>query len=172
MVKSNATTVEAYLDELPADRKRVLSAVRKVILANLPDGYREMMAWGGIAYCIPLERYPKTYNGQPLTYAALASQKGYMSLYMMAAYMRPEAKAFLQEQFRLAGSKLDMGKSCIRFRSLDDLPLEAIGSLIAGTTPERYIAIYEASRDASSRGSVDPCSTDGAPRRERRRQRS
>jgi hypothetical protein len=146
MATSKAATVEAYLQELPEDRREVVSTVRDVILRNLPEGYTETMAWGMISYGIPLERYPTTYNGQPLGYAALAAQKNSYSLYLMGVYADPEQEAALREAFRREGKKLDMGKSCVRFKRLGDLPLEAIGELIAATTPEQYIAHYEATR--------------------------
>jgi hypothetical protein len=143
MAKSNAKTVEDYLGELPAERREVVSAVREMILRHLPAGYQESMAWGMITYCIPLERYPKTYNGQPLGYAALAAQKGYYALYLMSVYAASEQERRLRDEFQKAGKKLDMGKSCIRFKKLDDLPLEALGRIIASVPPEKYIARYE-----------------------------
>jgi uncharacterized protein YdhG (YjbR/CyaY superfamily) len=146
MASSKAATVEAYLQELPEDRREVVSTVRDVILRNLPDGYTETMAWGMISYGIPLDRYPTTYNGQPLGYAALAAQKNGYSLYLLGVYADPEQEAALREAFRREGKKLDMGKSCVRFKKAADLPLDAIGQLIAATTPEQYIARYEASR--------------------------
>jgi len=146
MASSKAATVEEYLQELPEDRREVVSTVRDVILRNLPDGYTETMAWGMITYGIPLERYPTTYNGQPLGYAALAAQKNSYSLYLLGAYMDPEQEEALLEAFRREGKKLDRGKSCVRFKRTADLPLDAIGELIAATTPEQFIARYEASR--------------------------
>jgi hypothetical protein len=146
MASSKAATVEAYLQELPEDRREVVSTVRDLILRSLPDGYTETMAWGMISYGIPLERYPTTYNGQPLGYAALAAQKNNYSLYLMGVYADPEQEAALREAFRREGKKLDMGKSCVRFKKTADLPLDAIGELIGATTPEQYIARYEASR--------------------------
>jgi len=145
-MKSQAATVDEYLRELPADRRAVVSAVRQVVLDHLPAGYRERMNWGAINYEIPLERYPNTYNGQPLSYAALAAQKNHYALYLMCAYGDPGEERWLRQAFQEAGKKLDMGKSCVRFKKLDDLPLDAIGELIARTTPEAYIAIYERSR--------------------------
>jgi Domain of unknown function (DU1801) len=146
MARSHAATVEEYLDSLPEDRRAVVAAVREVILKNLPAGYQETMNWGMISYEIPLERYPKTYNKQPLSYAALAAQKNYFVLHLMAVYGSPEQAAWFREEFRKAGKKLDMGKACVRFRKLDDLPLEVIGQVIARTPPEMYIAYYEATR--------------------------
>ena len=146
MVSSKATTVEQYLAELPEDRREVLSAVRDLIRRHLPEGYREGVNWGMISYEIPLERYPDTYNKRPLGYVALAAQKNAYSLYLMGVYADPTQEARLREAFQEAGKKLDMGKSCVRFRKLDDLPTEAIGELIASTPPERYIEMYEAGK--------------------------
>jgi hypothetical protein len=95
-----------------------------------------------ITWCIPLERYPDTYNKQPLAYAALAAQKNYYAVYLTAC-MDSEQEAALRRGFAEAGKKLDMGKSCVRFRKLDDLPLEVIGRAVAATPPERFIELYE-----------------------------
>lgn len=146
MAKSGATTVEGYLEELPADRRQVVSAVRDVVRRHLPAGYQETMNWGMISYEVPLERYPDTYNGQPLSFAALAAQKNHYALYLNGVYQDAERESWLREEFRKAGKKLDMGKSCLRFKKLDDLPLDVIGRVIAGTPPEELIAGYEASR--------------------------
>ena len=146
MARSSATTAKQYLDELSADRRSVVSAVRKVILRHLPKGYRESVNWGMISYEVPLERYPNTYNGQPLAYAALAAQKNYFALYLMCVYQDPNQEAWLKKEFKKAGKNLDMGKSCVRFRKVEDLPLHVIGKIVASTSPEEFIARYEASR--------------------------
>ncbi len=146
MVQSKAKTVEAYLDELPPDRGEVISRVRDVILENLPDGYVESMNWGMITYEIPLEDHPDTYNGQPLAYAGLAAQKNYNALYLMGVYGDPRKEARLREGFERAGLKLNMGKSCVRFHKLKDLPLDVIGEIIASLPPQELIAIYEKHR--------------------------
>jgi len=146
MVQSNAKSVKGYLDELPEERREVVAAVREVVLRNLPAGYREEMNWGMITWSIPLERYPETYNGQPLCYAALAAQKNHYSLYLMSVYQASVQEGALREAFRKAGKKLDIGKCCIRFRSLDDLSLEAVGREVGSVTVDEYIARYEASR--------------------------
>lgn len=148
MVTSRATTVEDYLNELPPDRRRVIGAVREVILRNLPAGYHETMAFGMIGYGIPLERYPDTYNGQPLGYAALAAQKSHYALYLNSTYQDPAELAWLEAAWRGAGKKLDMGKSCVRFRSLEELPLDVVGRFIARMPPDAFIAQYEKSRGA------------------------
>ena len=149
MVVSGAATVEEYLHSLPADRRAVVAAVREIVLRHLPAGYRETMNWGMISYEIPLERYPRTYNGQPLSFAALAAQKKHFALYLMAVYGDPALEARLREGFARAGLKLDMGKSCVRFRRLEELPLELIGEVIASTPPSVLIAAYERSRRKS-----------------------
>lgn len=144
MVSSKATTVEEYLGELPDDRRVAISEVRRVILDNLPEGYVETMNWGMIAYEIPLETQPDTYNGQPLAYAALASQKNYMSLYLWGVYGDESAAATFRERYEATGKRLDMGKSCVRFRRVDDLPLDVIADTIAATSADELIARNEA----------------------------
>ncbi len=146
MVASKAKTVEAYLDELPEERREAIAAVRDVIRKNLPKGFKETMAFGMISYGLPLEVYPDTYNKQPLCYAALAAQKNYNALYLMSVYGDPAREKILKDAYKKAGKKLDMGKSCIRFRKLDDLPLDAIAKLIAGISVKEFIARYEAAR--------------------------
>ena len=146
MFSSKAKTVSEYLKQMPPERRKSLSAVRKVIRENLPSGYKEAIGWGAITYGIPLKDYPNTYNGQPLCVAALAAGKNQCSLYLMAAYGDGETRKWLEEQFRKSGKKLDMGKACIRFKQPDDLPLDAIGRVIATITPEKYIQRYEAAR--------------------------
>lgn len=146
MTASGAATVESYLSELPPERRAVVAAVRDTIRRHLPAGYEESMSFGMVGYGVPLARYPRTYNGQPLAYVALAAQKSHYALYLMDAYQDPERAAWLQAAFARAGKKLDMGKSCVRFRQLDDLPLDAIGEFIAGRSVDAFIAHYEAAR--------------------------
>ena len=146
MTRSAATTVQQYLDELPEERRAVVSAVRDIIVHHLPAGYQETMSWGMISYEIPLEQYRTTYNGQPLSYIALAAQKNYYALYLSGVYGDSEQERRLADAFRQAGKKLDMGKSCLRFRSLNDVPWEVIEHIVGSTSPEEYIAKYEAAR--------------------------
>ena len=148
MVKSAASTVEEYLAELSPERREGLSTVRDVVLENLPEGYEEVMDFGMISYVVPLSAYPKTYNGHPLMYAALADQKNHMGLYLMCLYTHSEDMGWFEERYRASGKKLDMGKSCVRFKRLDDLPLDVVGEVIAQTPMERYIAFYEEARAA------------------------
>ncbi len=123
-----------------------MAAVRRVIKRHLPRGYRETLTRGMIAYEVPLRVYPTTYNGQALWYAALASQKGYASLHLMAAYGNAELTRRLQEGFKAAGKRLDMGKACIRFRESSDLALDVIGEVIASVPMARFVAVAEAVR--------------------------
>lgn len=146
MARSTATTVDEYLAELPAERRAVAAALRKLIVEHLPKGYVETVNWGMPSYEVPLSRYPATYNGQPLGYVAFAAQKNGYSLYLSGVYMDPEREAALRAAFAEAGKKLDMGKACVRFKRLEDLPLEAIGGLIADVSVADFIAGYERSR--------------------------
>lgn len=141
MARSSAKSPAAYLKELPPDRRRELSRVRAMVRKHLPDGYRETMNWGMITYEVPLNRQPKTYNGQPLCLAGLAAQKNYLSLYFMPI----DAKVLgrLKAAFKQAGKRFDMGKSCIRFKQADDLPLDAIGAEIAAVPLDKYVAYIE-----------------------------
>ena len=146
MVSSKANTVDAYLAELPPERRAVVATVRDRINAHLPPGYVESMAFGMIGWGVPLARYPDTYNGQPLGLAALAAQKNGYSLYLMGCYMLPEQQARLEAAYRQAGKKLDMGKSCLRFKSLDALLLDEVAALVEATPMDDFIARYEQAR--------------------------
>jgi hypothetical protein len=151
-MKSSATSVEGYLRQLPEERRIVVAAVREVIRENVPAGYREGFSWGAITWEVPLERYPDTYNGQPLCYVALAAQKNHYAVYLMCVYGDPAATEWLKGEFEKAGKKLDMGKSCVRFRKLDDLPLGVIGKAVARIRLKDYLARYEAARAKTKTG--------------------
>lgn len=142
-MKSTATTVTEYLASLPADRRKTISKVRGMIKKHLPKGYKESMNWGVIAYEIPLKVFPDTYNGKPLCYAALASQKNYNSLYLTIPYGDPKQRKQLEDAFAKAGKKLDMGKCCVRFKSADELPLADLGKLIAAVPPANFIRWFQ-----------------------------
>ncbi|CAN4277790.1 DUF1801 domain-containing protein [Pseudoxanthomonas sp. LjRoot125] len=146
MVSSKAKTVEEYLAELPEDRRAVIASVRDLVNRHLPDGYVEAMSWGMIAWEVPLSRYPTTYNKQPLPYVALAAQKQYYALYLTVCYANSAQDVVLRNAYADAGMKLDMGKSCLRFKKPDDLLPEVIGRVIASTPVDTLIAQYEASR--------------------------
>ena len=147
-MQSKAQTVDQYLAELPEDRREQIETVRETILRNLPAGYEETMNWGMITYQVPLEAYPDTYNKQPLMYAALASQKNHMAVYLTGIYMDPDEAERFESEYRETGKRYDVGKSCVRFRKLDDLPLELIGRSIAAYPLERFLAGIERGHSA------------------------
>ena len=138
-MRSEAKTVAEYLAELPEDRRKAIEAVRKVIRKNLPKGYVETIAFGMIAYCVPLKTYPDTYNGQPLMLAALGMQKNYNAVYLMAIYGDDAARKRFEAGFAASGKRLDAGKACVRFKKAEDLPLEVIGDAIACLPVEEYV---------------------------------
>jgi len=138
-MRSAAGSVVEYLSELPEDRRVALEAVRQVILSNLPTGYEEVINWGMITYQVPLSTYPDTYNKKPLMYAALASQKNHMALYLTGIYMDNRARRDFEVKYLTAGKKYDVGKSCVRFRKLEDLPLPLIGEAIAAYSVDGFV---------------------------------
>ena len=149
LVTSSAQSPDEYIASLPPDRREAIQKVRDVINANLPPGYQEGMQFGMIGWYVPLERFGETYNGQPLGLAALASQKNHMSLYLNNVYADPDTEQRFRERYRASGKKLDMGKSCVRFTSVDALALDAIGQTIAETDLDRFVDRYLAVRDSS-----------------------
>ena len=149
-MRSDATTVEEYLSSLPHDRRMAIEAVRDVILANLPIGLEEEMNWGMITYQVPLERYPDTYNKQPLMYAALASQKNHMAVYLTGIYTSDETRADFEAAYKATGKRYDVGKSCVRFSKIDDLPLELIGEAIGAFDVDGFIEHVTSARSARS----------------------
>ena len=151
MVSSNAETPDEYIASLPEDRRAAVSAVRDVIRSNLPDGFEEGMQYGMIGWYVPLERFPDTYNGQPLGLAGLASQKNHLSLYLNSVYGDRETEAWFKSRYAASGKRLDMGKSCVRFKRLDDLPLDVIGETIARADLDTFLAHYAAARGSSRR---------------------
>ena len=148
-MRSEALTVKRYLEGLPKERRDAIRAVREVILANLPKGYVETMDWGMISYQVPLDIYPDTYNTKPLMYAALASQKGYMVVYLSAIYADEDAREAFEAAYRATGKRFDAGHSCVRFRKLDDLSLDVIGEAVAATPLNRFIEQHERGRGAT-----------------------
>ena len=142
-MQSKANTVKQYLNELPNDRKKAISIVRQTILENLPEGYDEVMNWGMMTYEVPLETYPNTYNGKSLMYAALASQKNHMAVYLMGCYMVPEVRNEFEKAYKKSGKQFDAGKSCIRFKKIDDLPLDLLGKTIASMDVNEFIELVE-----------------------------
>jgi hypothetical protein len=144
---SNAKTVTAYLEALPADRRTAIGAIRKTILQHLPKGYEECMQYGMISYVVPHSLYPAGYHcdpTKPLTYASLGSQKNHMALYLMCVYGDQPTHDWFCKAWKATGKRLDMGKACVRFNKLDDVPLEVVGQLIARVPVEKYISRVEA----------------------------
>jgi uncharacterized protein YdhG (YjbR/CyaY superfamily) len=145
-MRSEATSVDQYIAELPDDRRAAMETVRDTIAANLAPGFEEAMNWGMITYQVPLETYPDTYNGKALMYAALASQKNHMAVYLTAVYANDDSRESFLEKYRASGKRLDMGKSCVRFRTLDDLPVDLIGDSIASMDVDTFIETVESIR--------------------------
>ena len=146
MVSSKAPTPEAYLAELAPERAALVSRLRDLVNANLPDGYVERMNWGMISWEVPLERYPDTYNGQPLVYAGLAAQKNFTALYLNCVYASEERTERMRSAWAAAGKKLDMGKSCLRFKRPEDVAEQVLAETIQSIPVDRFIAEYEAGR--------------------------
>ena len=145
-MRSEAKTVDGYIDQLPEDRREAISAVRRAIVENLPDGYEEAMNWGMITYQVPLSVYPETYNKQPLMYAALASQKKHMAVYLSGIYTEQGRRADFEKAYKATGKRYDVGQSCVRFKTLDNLPLGVIGEAIASLSMDVFIEQYEVAR--------------------------
>ncbi len=138
-----ASTTEEYIAQLPEERREPITKLVKLVRKSLPKGYSESIAYGMIGWGIPLSRYPDTYNGQPIGPVALASQKNHMALYLMTVYGNPEIETWFREEWAKTGKKLDMGKSCLRFKRLEDIDLDIISKTLAMVTPEQLIARYE-----------------------------
>ena len=151
-MRSEAKTVKEYLAELPPERREAIEKVRQTILKNLPEGYEEVLNWGMITYQVPLETYPDTYNGKPLMYAALASQKNHMAVYLTGIYINEQSREEFEEAYRATGKRFDVGKSCVRFRKLDDLPLELIGKSIALLAVNEFTTQMEQARSMGKKG--------------------
>jgi hypothetical protein len=144
MVASTARTAREYLDSLPEERRDAIAAVRSIILDNLPAGFEESIQYGMLSYQVPLAVYPETYNGQAASLVGLASQKGYMSLYLLGVYAQPARRRRFEQAFKKAGKKLDMGKSCVRFKRVEDLPLNVIGDTVASIGLDEYVSTLRA----------------------------
>jgi hypothetical protein len=145
-MQSKAKTVQEYLDQLPDHRREAISAVRDVMLKNLPKGFEEGMQYGMIGYFVPHSVYPDGYHcnpKEPLPYASLAAQKNYMSIYLMCIYGDEAHRDWFVEAWNKTGKKLDMGKSCVRFKKLEDVPLKVVGQAMKRVTVKKYIDFYE-----------------------------
>ena len=163
-MQSKATSVAEYLSELPGDRREAIEAVRAVILKNLPKGYEEGVQYGMIGYYVPHSVYPAGYHcdpKQPLPFAGLASQKNHMSLYLMCIYGDPENEAWFRAAWAKTGKKLDMGKSCVRFKKIDDVPLKVIGEAIRRVPAKKFIEHYESAIKSAGKGAGKPRAREG-----------
>ena len=151
MPSTTPQTPDEYIASLPEGRREAVAAVRDVVRRNLPLGFEEGVFYGMIGWYVPLQRFPDTYNGQPLGLAGLASQKNYMSLYLLNVYGDRETERWFKERYAASGKRLSMGKSCVRFTKLEDLPLDVIGETIARADVDRYLAHYGEARGSSRR---------------------
>ncbi len=146
-MKDDIGTVEDYIETLPQDRREVITKLRRIIQENLPEGFEECFSYGMIGYVVPLSRYPKGYHakkGEPLPFLSLASQKNYIALYHMGIYAKDELEEWFRTEYaRRTSSKLDMGKSCIRFKSIQKIPYDLIAELCSKITVKEYIEAYE-----------------------------
>jgi uncharacterized protein YdhG (YjbR/CyaY superfamily) len=155
MARSDAQSADEMIAALAPERREAIATVREVIRANLPAGFEEGMQFGMIGWYVPLERFPDTYNGQPLGLVSLASQKNYMALYLNTVYGDPATERWFRARWATTGKKLDMGKSCVRFRTLDELPLDLIAETVARVPVDAYIARYEEARGSSRRARAE-----------------
>src|SRR6186713_744503 len=146
-MQSKAATVDQYFSELPEDRKKAMTALRKVIKKNLPKGFKECMGYGMAGYVVPHSLYPKGYHcdpKSPLPFMGFASQKNFIAVYHMGIYADPELlKWFTEAHAKASPKKLDMGKSCLRYKKAEDIPYELIGELVSKITPDDWIEMYE-----------------------------
>jgi Domain of unknown function (DU1801) len=141
-------TTQEYLDALPEDRRVIVGRLITVIRENLPEGFEERISYGMIGFVVPIATYPAGYHvtkGEPLPFLSVASQKNYIAIYHMGLYSNPELEQWFREKYaNLVPTKLDMGKSCIRFRGTTQIPYELIGELCRKTSVAEYVSIYEA----------------------------
>ena len=148
-MQSSANTVEDYLSELPENRRPVIETLRKIILSNLPEGFEEQISYGMISYVVPLDKYPQGYDakkGEPLPFLSLASQKNYIALYHLGIYGdKVIEKWFADEYAKRVPTRLDMGKSCIRFKNPNHIPFDLIAELCQKMTVDDFIEFYETS---------------------------
>lgn len=146
-MKANGTTVEEILANLPEERKEAFIQLHETILANLPEGFETAISYGGLGYVVPHSIYPDGYHckpAEPLPFAGLASQKNSINFYHMGIYAKPEIlEWFVAEYPKHSKQKLDMGKSCIRFKKLDQIPFGLIGELMQKISVQDWIKTYE-----------------------------
>jgi len=148
-MRPEGSTPAEYIENLPDDRRKAVAKLRSVINKNLPKGFQEGASDGFIHWCVPHKLYPAGYHcnpADPLPFLGIASQKNYIALYHMGIYSDPKLLKWFQDEWKKATPKrLDMGKSCIRFKNPDDIPYELIGELASRVTPQEWIGVYEKS---------------------------
>jgi hypothetical protein len=145
-MQSNSAIPDEYVANLPEDRRTAIADIRKAINENIPDGFKELMCYGMLGWVVPHESYPPGYHcdpTKPLMLISLASQKNYISLYHMGLYAGPLLEWFQSEWPKATDRKLDIGKCCVRFKKIDDIPVGLIGELASKLTPQRWVEIYE-----------------------------
>jgi hypothetical protein len=170
-MQSKAVTVAQYLAELPPDRRAALEAVRKVMQKNMDKGYEEGMGYGMIEWSVPHSIYPAGYHcdpKQPLPFAGMASQKNHMSVYLMSIYGDTGEAEWFRKEWAKTGKRLDMGKSCIRFKKIEDLALDVIGEAIRRVPVKKYIEHYEKSLASMGTGPVKKATAKKAPPKKKR----
>lgn len=151
---SDAKTPDAYVESLPEDRREAVRKLRETFRANLPEGYEEGMQYGMIGYYVPHSVYPPGYHcdpKQPVPFAGIANQKQYVSVYLMCIYMDPALTERFVGEYGKTGKKLDMGKGCVRFKKMDDIPYDLLGETIARIPVDAFLARYESEIPASKR---------------------
>ena len=146
VTKRPALTVSQWLASVPAERKDAINAVRDVVNEHLPQGYEETVDWGMLAWVVPLATLPTTHNGHPLMLAALGAHTKLMTIYLMSVYSDPKIRREFETAYKKTGKKLDMGGSCVHFKTLDDLPLDVVGNTIARVAVDEYVEHYQHSR--------------------------
>ena len=146
-MQSKAATVDQYINELPEERKKPMEEIRKVIRKNIPKGFQECMSYGMVGYVVPHSKYPDGYHCDPklpLPFLAFASQKNFIAIYHMGIYADPKLlKWFTEAHAKASPKKLDMGKSCMRYKKPEDIPYALIGELVTKITPDDWIEMYE-----------------------------
>jgi hypothetical protein len=146
-MQSAAVTPEEYLENLSEDRKPIVTTIRNTILQNIPEGFIEIMNYGMLGYVVPHTLYPSGYHcdpKQPLPFIGLASQKAHISFYHMGLYADSELTTWFQDEWtKISKKKLDMGKSCVRFKKAEDVPIDLLAALVRQLTPQAWIALYE-----------------------------
>ena len=151
LMTHTADTVEEYIAALPVPRRKAISAIREVILQNIDPAFEEGIQYGMISYYVPFSAYPAGYHCDPtkqVNFASLGSQKNHMAMYLMCVYGNPSQEKLFRDDWAQSGKKLDMGKSCVRFKRLEDVALEAVANVVGRVSMTKYLEHYVAALDA------------------------